>query len=200
MRSSPDVTTSGKNAGGDGIDMHAIGRPFEHLRPGKSGECRLGRRVEHHVATALSGIHDAMLITLPERRCSMCGPTARVQSSTSVRLTSMMKRSSSSDKPTAASSLPGSVTSGLRIESPSAFTSTSMCPNAARLASTARRTSSGFGDVGDGGDHAPPGRRRDLRRRPLDVRRRQSIECDIGTRLGAAAERPAAMRPPKLRL
>ena len=73
-------------------------------------------------------------------------------------------------------------------------------PKPARLASTARRTSSGFGDVGDGGDHAPPGRRRDLRRRPLDVRRRQSIECDIGTRLGAAAERPAAMRPPKLRL
>ena len=35
-------------------------------------------------------------------------------------------------------------------------------------------------DVGDHGDHTPSGRRRDLRRRPLDVFGRQGIERDIG--------------------
>ena len=38
--------------------------------------------------------------------------------------------------------LPGSATSGLRMESPSAFTRTSMRPNVASTESTARRTSS----------------------------------------------------------
>ena len=84
-----------------------------------------------------------MLITLPERRASMCAPTARVVSSASVRL--MFKTNSSSSSLTPGlDSLPGRVTSGLRIESPSAFTSTSMRPNAASTSSTARRTLSGL--------------------------------------------------------
>ena len=39
-------------------------------------------------------------------------------------------------------------------------------------------------DVGDDGDHTPSGRRRDLRRRPLDVFGCQGIERDIGPGLG----------------
>ena len=70
------------------------------------------------------------------------------------------------------------------MESPSAFTSTSMRPNVASTESTARSNLVRLGHVGDDGNNASSGRRRDLGRRALHVLRRQRIERDIGTGLG----------------
>ena len=68
--------------------------------------------------------------TVPARRPSMCGPTARVHRIASVRLTSITNCNSASDR--AVLALPGKATSGLRIEPPKLLMSTLMRPNSRR--------------------------------------------------------------------
>ena len=125
-----------------------------------------------------------MLITLPERRASMCGPTARVQSSASVRLMSMMNRSSSSETPAALSLLARQRHQRLADGIAQRIHQHVDAPERGEHRINGAADVVRLRHVGNDRYDAPSGRRCDLRRRAVDVLRRQRIERDVGAGLG----------------
>jgi hypothetical protein len=121
----------------------------------------------------------------------MCGPTARVHNSASVRLTSIIKRSSSSETPRRRPSRPAAPPAVCGSSPPGAFTSTSIRPKVAKHRIDGAPDLVRLAIRNDRND-APSGGLGNLRRRAFDLCRCQSIECEVGPGLGEHLGNPLA--------